>query len=455
MVGGVRLGLRARATVAWAVLGLVLSVGLALLAHQLTRTELVRNREDAALRSAYLNARVLRSALRAPDAEPSAVLSSLEGTAGTAVLANVGGEWFAGSVGLGPERLPDPLTERVLDGDAARQLAAVDSEPYVAVGVPVAEGGIAFFELVPLTDVEDALAGLARGLAAGAAGATALAAAAGWYVSGRVLSPLQRMAGAAEEIAGGHLEARLDAVGDPDLEPLERSFNHMADAVQERLEREQRFTADVSHELRSPLAAMASAISIARRHRGDPEAVDAAVSSLEDRTSAFQQLVLDLLEISRIETGVVTLEREHVEPRRMVQAALAAAATQVPIDVAPGTPHLVAGDRRRLARMVMGLLENAERYAGGATRIELDGDHDVLRIAVEDGGPGVPEHERRYIFERFARGEVALDATADGSGLGLALVAEHARLHAGRVWVEDAEGGGARFVIEIPTGVEG
>jgi signal transduction histidine kinase len=439
---------------AWAVLGLVLSVGLALLAHQLTRAELVRNREDAALRSAYLNARVLRSALRAPDAEPSAVLSSLEGTTETAVLANVDGEWFAGSVGLGPEELPPPLTDAVLGGDAARQVTTVAGDPYVVVGVPVAEGGIAFFQLLPLDDVEDALSGLARGLAAGAATATVLAALAGWYVSGRVLAPLQLMAGAAEQIAGGRLEARLDAVGDPDLEPFERSFNRMADAVQERLEREQRFTADVSHELRSPLAAMASAISIARRHRGDPEAVDAAVSSLEERTAAFQQLVLELLEISRIETGVVTLERESIEPLGMVEAALAAAGAEVPVDVVPGTPDLVAGDRRRLARSVMGLVENAARYAGGATRIELSGGDGVLRIAVEDDGPGVPDHERRYIFERFARGEAASDVTTDGSGLGLALVAEHARLHAGRVWVEGAASGGARFVIEFPTGVE-
>ena len=378
-----RPGLRARATFAWAALGLALSVGLALLAYQLTRSELVRNREDAALRSAYLNARVLRSALRAPEAETSTVLSSLEGTTGTAVLARVAGEWFAGSVGVGPEGLPRSLTDAVLEGDVARQSTTVDGTPYVAVGVPVAEGRIAFFELLALDDIEDALAGLARGLTSAAAGATVLAAVAGWYVGGQVLRPLQRMAGTAEQIAGGRLEARLDAAGDRDLEPLGRSFNRMADAVQERLEREQRFTADVSHELRSPLAAMASAIAIARRHRDDPEAVEAAVSSLEERTTAFQQLVVDLLEVSRMETGVVTIEREQVDPRRLVAAALAAAGhTGVPVEVAPGTPRAVEGDRRRLARMVMDLLENSERYAGGATRVELSGADDVLRIAV-------------------------------------------------------------------------
>ena len=85
-----------------------------------------------------------------------------------------------------------------------------------------------------------------------------------------------------------------------------------------------------------------------------------------------------------------------------------------------------------------------------ATRIELSADDEAVRIAVEDDGPGVPEHERRHVFGRFARGEMARNGPTGGTGLGLALVAEHARLHDGRVWVDEARGGGARFVIELP-----
>ena len=432
-------------------IALTLSVALALLAYQLTRNELVEDRESRAATQAYLNARLLRSSLRTPEPDVAAILSSLEGNAGSTAIALVEGQWFAGSVGYGPDSVPSSLAESVADGLAGRQIAAIDDRPHVVVGVPIAEFDARYFELVPLDDIDDALADLARGLAAGAALATVAGALAGWYASGRVLRPLGRMADAASEIAEGDLHTRVDALGDPDLETLQDSFNRMADSVQERIEREHRFTSDVSHEVRSPLAAMLSAIHIARR-RDDPEAVDDALAQLEERTQAFHDLVVDLLEISRVDAGVAELELDRLDPRTLVHAVLESLDLRaVPVDVGEGVARTITADKRRLGRMVINLLENAERYGGGATRIELAGGDGVVRIAVEDGGPGVPEHERRHIFGRFARGDTARADTTEGTGLGLALVAEHARLHDGRVWVEDPPGGGARFVIELPV----
>jgi signal transduction histidine kinase len=432
-------------------IALTLSVALALLAYQLTRNELVEDRESRAATQAYLNARLLRSSLRTPEPDVAAILSSLEGNAGSTAIALVDGQWFAGSVGYGPDSVPSSLAESVADGLAGRQIAAIDDRPHVVVGVPIAEFDARYFELVPLDDIDDALADLARGLAAGAALATVAGALAGWYASGRVLRPLGRMADAASEIAEGDLHTRVDALGDPDLETLQDSFNRMADSVQERIEREHRFTSDVSHEVRSPLAAMLSAIHIARR-RDDPEAVDGALAQLEERTQAFHDLVVDLLEISRVDAGVAELELDRLDPRTLVHAVLESLDLRaVPVDVGEGVARTITADKRRLGRMVINLLENAERYGGGATRIELAGGDGVVRIAVEDGGPGVPEHERRHIFGRFARGDTAPADTTEGTGLGLALVAEHARLHDGRVWVEDPPGGGARFVIELPV----
>lgn len=432
-------------------IALTLSVALALLAYQLTRTELVDDRENRAATQAYLNARLLRSSLRTPEPDVAAILSSLEGNAGSTAIALVDGQWFAGSVGYGPDSVPSSLAETVADGQAGRQIAAIDDRPHVVVGVPVAEFDARYFELVPLDDIDDALSDLARGLAAGAVLATLAGALAGWYASGRVLRPLGRMADAASEIADGDLHTRVDALGDPDLERLQDSFNRMADSVQERIEREHRFTSDVSHEVRSPLAAMLSAIHIARR-RDDPDAVDDALAQLEERTQAFHDLVVDLLEISRVDAGVAELEVEQLDPRALVHAVLESQDLgAVAVDVDEGVPPTISADKRRLGRMVINLLENAERYGGGATRLELAGADGVVRIAVEDAGPGVPEHERRHVFGRFARGETAPADTTEGTGLGLALVAEHARLHGGRVWVEDRSGGGARFVIELPV----
>jgi signal transduction histidine kinase len=101
--------------------------------------------------------------------------------------------------------------------------------------------------------------------------------------------------------------------------------------------------------------------------------------------------------------------------------------------------------------MLINLLENADRYAGGPTAVVVSGNDSVVRFAVEDRGPGIAEHEKHHIFERFARGESsARPGAGDGTGLGLSLVAEHARLHHGHVWVEERVGGGARFVVELP-----
>ena len=432
-------------------IALLLAAGLSLVAYQVTRAELVDERRDSATAQAYLNARLVRSGLRTTVPDVNAILSSLQGNAGSVSLARVDGQWFAGSVGVGPDVLPAALVEAVEEGDAGRTVVAVDDEPHVVVGVPIAEAAARYFELFSLDDVDSTLATLARYLAVGAVVATGLAALAGWYASGRVLRPLRRMAGAASDIADGNLDTRLDVTGDPDLEPLQRSFNRMADAVEERIAREHRFTSDVSHEVRSPLAAMLSSIAIARRREHDPAAVDEALGLLEDRTQAFHDLVVDLLEISRVDAGVAELQLEAIDPHALAAAVLAATATDgVRIDIAPDVPDVVIADKRRLGRSLVNLVENAERYAGGATRIAVAREGETVRFTVEDDGPGIPIHERRHVFGRFARGEHAHTGSTEGTGLGLALVEEHVRLHGGRVRVEDGDGGGARFVIEIP-----
>ena len=101
--------------------------------------------------------------------------------------------------------------------------------------------------------------------------------------------------------------------------------------------------------------------------------------------------------------------------------------------------------------MLANLVENASVYAGGVTRLAVEASRDRVRLIVEDAGPGIPAEGRERVFERFFRGSAAgRRGAGDGSGLGLALVAEHVRLHGGRVWVDDRPGGGSRFVVELP-----
>ena len=167
----------------------------------------------------------------------------------------------------------------------------------------------------------------------------------------------------------------------------------------------------------------------------------------------FNRLVSELLEISGYDAGAASLDLTEVQVGQFLNAA-ARAAGPIPVRLPFDAEQLViAIDKRRLARVMANLIDNAHRYGGGATAIVVERSTNSLRIVVEDEGAGVPETERIAIFDRFSRGISGGKRGDDGgTGLGLSLVQEDIRLHGGRVWVEPHAGGrtGARFVIELP-----
>ena len=446
-----RLGLRARATVAFGAISLALSGVLAVLAYEVTRSYLLDQRSDTATAQAYANARFERSVLRA--SPPGAnVLDLLPQTPGSVDVVRYQGEWFANTIGFGADAVPASLRDAVAAGDAGRQYVRVDGDPFLSVGVPLPAAEAEYFELVSLEELERTLSTLARVLTVGALGTAVAGAVVGRWAAGRVLRPLREVAATAEGITEGATSARLGGGHDPDLAVLVRSFNGMVDALEARVEREAAFAADVSHELRSPLAAMTAALDVARRHLDDPQVAGEALDVLEAKAESFSELVAELLEMSRLESGTATVDASPVPPDRLARSIVTARERPVDVRVESSAPPVVVVDQRRVAQILTNLLDNADRYAGGATALAVSGIAGRVRFAVEDNGPGVPEHEREYIFERFARGGHTREASPDGTGLGLSLVAEHVRLLRGRVWVEDSASGGARFVIELPAG---
>jgi signal transduction histidine kinase len=262
------------------------------------------------------------------------------------------------------------------------------------------------------------------------------------------------VADAAEDIASGGLDTRLAPESDPDLDRLAGSFNEMADAVQTRIEREARFASDVSHELRSPITALAAAVEVLDARRDDiPERTQQALDIVVSQIRRFDDMVMDLLELSRLDAGSHDLNVERLDIVELTgRIAARYNAADVPIDVARRVGREVSIDKVRYERILGNLLDNAHNHGDGPTRIELfQVEPNRLRLAVEDNGPGVAQGERGRIFERFARGSAARSRV--GTGLGLALVAEHSAAMGGRAWVEDCVGGGARFVVELPTEV--
>lgn len=430
-------------------LALVLSTALAVFSYELTRYYLLDQRETAARRQAFQNARSLRDVLPAFDRAPGDALNSVQTSTDGGAVARVGEEWFGTSIGLGRRSVPPAVQVVVDEGAVGYQRAVISDHPYVVVGVPLPAVDATYFEFVSLAELSRTLDAMFGALAAAAVATTVAGALIGAYASRRVLRPVQDIAGAAGKIGEGSLE-RLEVEHDPDLAPLVTSFNNMVAALQSRIERERRFASDVSHELRTPLAAMAASVNVTRRQVSTASG-RAAIEELQTQVDSFTRLVLDLLEISKAEAGVTVLQRERSDMRELVRAVLAATRREeVELDACDG-PALADIDRRRIGQVLTNLLDNADRYGGGAVTVGVHDGGDSIRLTVDDRGPGVPEHERAYVFERFARGGAATGpGSPAGTGLGLALVGEHVRLHGGQVWVDDAPSGGARFVVEIP-----
>lgn len=444
-------GLRARIVVAFTFAGFTLTALLSMLTYHLARQFLVDQREGLVTRQAFVNARLANDALTIEDLDPSRLLAQLPQEPGSRVLIRVDNVWYASTVGGGPDSLPEAVRQAVESGAASRQRVKADGVAQVVVGTPLTPSGALYFESFSMSELEDILRALATALLVASAVTTALGAFGGWWASRLVLSPLQDVSRASRHIARGALGTRLEAEGDRDLEPLVESFNAMADALQRRIEREARFSSDVSHELRTPLTALATAVQVLRSREDDlPPRTRAAIDVLENQISYFERLVLDLLEISRYDAGANTLALEPVDLESFVRD-LVGALDPAPVRVRRAPPNPTLIDKRRLERILVNLVDNARVHAGGVRGVDIDAVGDYVEIGVEDEGSGIREAERSLIFERFWRGSSTRHSGSRGTGLGLALVAEHARLHGGSVRVEDAVPHGSRFVLRLPV----
>ena len=201
----------------------------------------------------------------------------------------------------------------------------------------------------------------------------------GLFAARRAVRPVGVAAQAAKAIAGGRLDTRLEPTDDPDLSVLANSFNDMASALQTRVERDARFASDVSHELRSPLMTLSASVEVMEARRDEmPERAQAALDLLTSDVIRFQGLVEDLLEISRFDAGAVRLHLEELLVAEFVRHAVAVSSLpDTPVTVTDRAERaLIHGDRRRLARVVANLIDNARIHGGGEPEIsitEVDG----------------------------------------------------------------------------------
>lgn len=460
-----RFGLRARILLTFGLGSLALSAFLASSTYNLTRSSVVEDRESSALSSASPNAKEVNKWIQSgvENARSQMIANALR-LSGLVI----DGRWIGVSQQFAESPAPPELVDKVLGGDLPEYMRVeVDGDLYLAMGFPLdfqtngSTQRAVYVELARLDEVRSTLGSIWNILILATAVTTVLGVLLGIVAASRAVRPLAAASRAARAIAGGRLDTRMETTDDPDLEMITTSFNEMAGALQTRIERDNRFTSDVSHELRSPLMTMTTSVEVMQSRRAEmPERAQVALDLLAADVHRFQVLVEDLLEISRFDAGAIRLDFEEFGVAEFVRQAIAiSSAPQTRLTILPGADEIVIrGDRRRLARVIANLIDNGLAYGGGDLEVSVlvpEGTFGrLVRITVEDHGPGVAPDERELIFERFARGAAAgRRSGSEGAGLGLSLVQEHVKLHQGRVWVEDRPDGqrGACFVIELPT----
>ncbi len=459
-----RFGLRTRIMSMFVIGALLLSTFLAAVAYSFTRSSLINQRERTSTEQAYRNARVAQREISASNTSANTIIDRLQQVGVNQAAINVDGAWASPSARFTSDVIPAAMQARVIDERVpAKMIISFDGVPTLVIGIPLESSSAAYFEFADLSDANTTLRNVGLSLLFGGLITTLAGALTGMIAAKRVIRPLGDAAQAAKAIAGGRLDTRLESTDDHDLQLLSTAFNDMAEALQNRVERDARFASDVSHELRSPLMTLAASVEVMQARRDEmPERAQAALDLLVGDVARFQGLVEDLLEISRFDAGAIRLHLEDLLVAEFVRQAVAVSSMpRTKLTVSDRAEGLIMhGDRRRLARVVANLIDNARVHGGGAPEInvtEADGEGEPLAhvwIIVEDHGPGVPHEERNLVFERFARGAVAgRRSSSDGAGLGLSLVDEHVRMHGGRVWVEDRSDGrpGARFVLELPA----
>jgi heavy metal sensor kinase len=287
------------------------------------------------------------------------------------------------------------------------------------------------------------------------------AAAGGYWISRRALAPVDRLTTTARAITANQLSRRIDvpATGD-ELQRLSETLNEMLARLETAFAETTRFTADASHELRTPVSIIRTSAEVALRR---PRSAETYCQALEvilreaERTSA---LVQDLLVLTRADAGVDTLQRAPVDLGSLLEGlrtSMLARGDRGGIEVrveVPGGPVIIEGDAAALGRLMLILVDNAVTYspAPGLVRVWLRAESGGVVLGVDDSGMGIAGEDLPRVFDRFYRADKARSRESGGAGLGLSIAKGIVERHAGCITIESEAGKGCRVRVEIPAG---
>ncbi|HJY78444.1 MAG TPA: ATP-binding protein, partial [Burkholderiales bacterium] len=288
--------------------------------------------------------------------------------------------------------------------------------------------------------------------------AVALAIVGGYFLAGRVLAPVGRMADKARRMTAESLAERLPVVNPRDeFGRLGTVFNDMLSRVQDSFESLRRFTADASHELRTPLTAMRSVGEVALQADRDPARYRDVIGSMLEEVDRLTALVENLLTLTRADAGKIAVNREVSDLREFASSTAnhlrpLAEENQQSLELEPGRPTMASFDPKILRLALVNLIHNAIKYAptGGRVRLRVKtrSNGDAV-VEVDDNGPGIPVEHRERVFERFYRIDSGRASDTGGAGLGLAIARWAVEANGGRIEVENGAPSGSVFRIVL------
>ena len=379
-------------------------------------------------------------------------------------------------IGLAGPETPAGLQEAVSADPADQQVVVVpmsfdaDEEPVtsavVASRVTLPRAGAHDLILVYPLELEQQTLNLVRQLfLIGGLGLVLLMAGLALVATRMVTRPVENVAQVSQDLARGMLDERVPVHGHDEIAALATSFNTMADSLQHQIRElrslsllQQRFVSDVSHELRTPLTTMRMAADVLHSSREDfTVPVARSAELLDQELDRFEGLLSELLEISRFDSGAVTLERHEEDLCVLVQVAVDGVrplaerlGSELKVRL-PEYPVKVEMDGRRISRVLRNLLTNAlEHGEGQPVEVVVAATTQVVSCSVRDHGIGLTPEQQLQVFDRFWRADVSRARTTGGTGLGLAIALEDARVHGGALQVGSIPGEGACFRLLLP-----
>jgi len=356
--------------------------------------------------------------------------------------------------------------EQALQGRSTYQsVRFADESPLRLITVPIKVAGT-LVNIVQvgtsLQPVEEALHRLLLVLAVMMPVALALSLAAGWFLAGRALKPVEGITQAARRIAEGDLSQRLAVPAAADeIGTLVATFNDMISKLDASFQQVRRFSADASHELRTPLTVMKGETELALRR---PRAVEDYQLVLESNLEEIDRLtrtVDELLFLSRADLGEVKMASLPVRLDELVrdvhkQASVLGQEHGAQVSLGPLASAAVLGDELRLRELLLNLVDNAVKYSkpGGRVEVSLAAEGGWARLAVSDQGIGIASEAQARIFDRFYRANEARAHAKQGTGLGLSICKWIAESHKGRIEVQSEPNRGSRFTVVLPLAIE-